>query len=112
MAESRPWVHKSLVRLILLASMLLFSLLLFIEPASAQVGAVDAPVLQAQEQPYQPDVTNIAPPGWLGGLGPLASLPVWAVAAVLAAVVAALFVVIPALVKWIWVWRSTRDSET
>lgn len=112
MAEIRSWFQKSLVRLILLALTVSVLGVVLGEPASAQVEAVDPPILLGQEQPYQPDVTNIAPPDWLEGLGPLSSLPVWAIAAILAAVVAALFVVVPAAVKWVWVWRSTRDSET
>lgn len=64
------------------------------------------------DDPYRPAVTQVDPPSWLEPFGPLASLPVWAIAALLAAVVAGLVIVVPAAVRWVWTAGTTRDSET
>lgn len=64
------------------------------------------------DSPYQPAVTQVDPPSWLEPLGPLAAMPVWAIAAVLSAVVAGLVIVVPAFVRWAWTTGATRDSES
>jgi hypothetical protein len=107
-----PRWRQTILRLLLVLSLLAVLGVITATVAWAQQDPTSGTALVAQEQPYRPGVTEIEPPNWLAPLGPLASLPVWAIAAILAAAAAAIFVVVPTVVKWIWVLRSTRDSES
>lgn len=80
--------------------------------ATGQEVQTFGPTAGQESDPYQAPIASIDPPSWLEPLGPLATLPVWATAAVLAALAAALFILVPALVRWVWSMRRTRDSET
>lgn len=75
-------------------------------------GIALAQEVAQEDSPYQPAITQVDPPSWLDPLGPLATLPVWAIAAVLAAVAAALVIVVPAAIRWAWSIGAARGSKT
>ena len=84
-----------------------FSLfLLSTDTAVADEGLVTDPTVlaqQVQDSPYQPpENEEIEPPPWLAPLGPVAELPLWAVAAVLSAGLAGLVIIVPMAARWIW----------
>ena len=104
-------------RLIVLALVLSFLFLLFApDTALADKSSSTGRTVVAQEvqdSPYQPPVVEeVLPPSWLAPFGPLAQLPLWAVAAVLSVTLAGLVIILPMVVRWIWTLGSNGDSRT
>jgi hypothetical protein len=72
---------------------------------SAQVAGA-----QVQPSPYQPpDLTEVDLPSWVAPFAPIASLPLWAQAALVSAVIAGLIFVVPIISRWLL--RIGQDAE-
>ena len=98
-------MKDSLVRRILtiaaLVSVVLGMTLIWSEAAKAMSN--DASAVLAQVSPYQPQqLTNVNLPSWAEPFEPVASLPLWAQAALTSALLVGAFFAVSAISRWVW----------
>lgn len=111
MTVSRTILRRAVAMAVVAIAVLLLLIVVGSSAARATTHEISAQV--AQQSPYQPpDVTGGDAPGWLAPFSFIARLPLWAQAAVLSAVAAAAFFVVPTVVRWVWRFVSNLNSRT
>lgn len=108
---SRAMGGQMLRRAVFATALAMIVILLLVRMDSVQ-ALTDGPAssVEAQgESPYEFDVTTVETPFWLEPWGPLARLPVWAAAAVLAGVATAAILIVIGIGRLVWKVAFNRN---